>query len=352
MFDLINELENYIAINPTEKENVESVITFLKNNTNCYSRSNLKGHITAGGLVVDMQGNVLLNHHKKTGMWFQFGGHSDGESNSLNVALREIEEEAGLKNLKLISNKILDVDVQKIAESVKKNEPEHFHYDINFLFLTTNKDFKISNESSEIKWVTLAEAKQLINKDDFAMQRMLKKYENLLKREVELYVPTLKDLWFREKCMSDPETMNYNAGYDVHYEGYHQDTGCIDFPAEKWGKWFTEKLSNPNFYYAYIVSNNQFVGYVNFNKNPETNIATMGIVIKSEYRGNGFMRPAIKKLIEKAKEFGVVALTDTVPENRTNALKVFYDLGFEKTGEFVSTKFGKEEIVAEISKKP
>lgn len=77
----------------------------------------------------------------------------------------------------------------------------------------------------------------------------------------------------------------------------------------------------------------------------------MGIVIKSEYRGNGFMRPALKKLIDKAKEYGVVELTDTVPKNRNNALSVFYDMGFEKIGEFKTSKFDTHEIVAEISKK-
>lgn len=185
-FNLLEELNTYIPFDNVESQNVEKVVEFLGNNSNCFDRSNLAGHITAGGLVVDMQGNVLLNHHKKTGMWFQFGGHSDGESNSLNVALREIKEEAGLENLQLISNKIFDVAVQKIDYSAKKNEPEHFHYDINFLFLTQNKDFRISNESTEIKWVTVDEAKDLINKDDFAIQRMLKKYENLLSNDIRL----------------------------------------------------------------------------------------------------------------------------------------------------------------------
>ncbi len=350
MFDLLNELKYYIPLDEAEKNNVEKVIEFLKNNTNSFSRTNLAGHITAGGLVVDMKGNVLLNHHKKADMWFQFGGHCDGESNLLNVARREVFEESGLDNLQLISNQILDVDVHIIDYSAKKNEPEHFHYDVNFLFKTENLNFKISNESAEIKWVSIDEAKKLIDHDDLAMRRMLKKYQNILNKDVELHVPAFEDLWFRKECMSDPQTMHYNAGYDVHYDGYHFDTGCIDFPEDEWQSWVEKKLNNPNFFYAYIVSNNQFVGYVNFNKNPETNNATMGIVIKSEHQGKGCMRPAMKKLIEKAKEHGVKCLTDTVLENRENALKVFYDLGFEKTGEFKSKKFDKEEVVAEISK--
>ncbi len=176
-FDLANELVNYEAFDEQEKANVKSVLEFLKNNSNSYDRSNLKGHVTAGGLVVDGKGNVLLNHHKKTGMWFQFGGHSDGDTNCINVARREISEEAGIFDCKLISNDIFDVDVQQIAYSAKKNEPEHFHYDINFLFLAKDKNFRISNESTEIKWVSIDEAKNLINKEDKAMQRMLKKYE-------------------------------------------------------------------------------------------------------------------------------------------------------------------------------
>lgn len=183
MFNLIDELNDFIPMDKTEESNVKKVLDFLNNNTNCFDRSNLKGHITAGGLVVDMKGNILLNHHKKTGLWCQFGGHSDGESDSLNVAKREIEEESGLKNLQLISNKIFDVDVQTIDYSAKKNEPEHYHYDINFLFHTNDKNYTVSNESIDIKWVTIEEAKELINKDDQAMQRMIEKYERIINYE-------------------------------------------------------------------------------------------------------------------------------------------------------------------------
>ena len=38
--------------------------------------------------------------------------------------------------------------------------------------------------------------------------------------QLELYVPKLEDLWFYQKMMSDPETMSYNANWDVNYDGY------------------------------------------------------------------------------------------------------------------------------------
>ena len=182
-FNLINELKNYKAFNKKESENVKIVLDFLQNNENCYDRTNLSGHITAGGFICDKNGKILLNHHKKSGMWFQFGGHSDGSSNSLEVAKREIMEEAGIKEIKLLSNGIFDIDVQTIPESVKKNEPEHYHYDINFLFLTYKDKFEISNESTEIKWVTISEARKLVNPSDTGMHRMIDKFEILFKNK-------------------------------------------------------------------------------------------------------------------------------------------------------------------------
>lgn len=184
-FNLIDELKSYNPYNDIEKQNVDKVLTFLHNNQNCYDRSNLLGHITAGGFICSKDGLILLNHHKIADMWFQFGGHSDSDNNSLNVAKREILEECGLKDITLISNKIFDVDIQEIDYNKKKNEPKHFHYDINFLFLTNSTNCQVSNESLEIKWVTIDEAKKLVSPLDLGMRRMLEKFETI-------YLKTLK----------------------------------------------------------------------------------------------------------------------------------------------------------------
>lgn len=172
-------------------------------------------------------------------------------------------------------------------------------------------------------------------------------------KNTELYVPKVDDLWFRAECMNDPSTMSYNAGYDLTFDGYHYDTGCIDFPESSYDTWARDKLSNPNFYYAYIVDKDtkRFVGYLNFNINSENKSATMGIVIKSNYRGQGYMRPALNLMIEEArKRDNLHTLLDTVPASRKPALNVFLSAGFTITKEFTSKKFGKDETIYEIQK--
>lgn len=183
MFDLVAKLEKYKSYDGDEENSRKQIIEFLRNNENAFSRENKAGHVTAGAFVCDETGNILLNHHKKADMWFQFGGHSDGESDSFAVAKREVYEECGICEFEEAKPEIFDVSVQEISFNEAKNEPMHLHYDINFLFITKDKNFTISGESSEIKWVTLSQAKELVSEDDIPMQRMMKKYEEMINNQ-------------------------------------------------------------------------------------------------------------------------------------------------------------------------
>lgn len=180
MFNLLEQLKGYKPYDEKEQEDVLRVVTFLENNKNCYDRSNLIGHVTAGAFVCDHQGNILLNHHKKSGMWFQFGGHCDFEEDCLAVAKREVQEEAGITDFKLGKTSIFDVAVVNVPKSTKKNEPEHVHYDINFLFFVDSRDYMVSSESIEAKWVTTGEALSLVDKNDYGIIRMINKYKEFL----------------------------------------------------------------------------------------------------------------------------------------------------------------------------
>lgn len=55
-----------------------------------------------------------------------------------------------------------------------------------------------------------------------------------MSNRLSLYVPSLDELWYRERIMKDPETMSYNKGYDMLFDGYDRETGCIIFPKEDW----------------------------------------------------------------------------------------------------------------------
>ena len=59
---------------------------------------------------------------------------------------------------------------------------------------------------------------------------------------IGFYIPRLSELGFRQRLLSDPATMRYNKGYGLSFPGYHNDTGCIDFPREDWDGWRREQM--------------------------------------------------------------------------------------------------------------
>lgn len=153
---------------------------------------------------------------------------------------------------------------------------------------------------------------------------------------LELYVPGSDELWFRQKMMSDPDTMSYNANWDDDYEGYHRDTGCIDFPESKWKAWHEYWVGNePESFYAYIkrISDGAWVGDVNFHYTPEQDWWDMGIVIYAPYRGHGYSVPALRLMLARAfLDCGVSRLHNEFEITRQAATDVHLAAGFHEIG--------------------
>ena len=63
-------------------------------------------------------------------------------------------------------------------------------------------------------------------------------------KNIELVVPKLEEYYYEQKLEEDPKTMSYNKGYNVSYDGYHYDTGCIDFPKDKWKASYEKRIKD------------------------------------------------------------------------------------------------------------
>jgi 8-oxo-dGTP pyrophosphatase MutT (NUDIX family) len=115
-------------------------------------RSLLKGHITGSAWIVNQSGTqTVLVHHKKLDRWLQPGGHADGNTDIFEVARNEAVEETGIKNL-FSSREIFDVDVHLIP--AVNDIPNHYHYDIRFLFTAKdNAPLIVSDESHDVHWI-------------------------------------------------------------------------------------------------------------------------------------------------------------------------------------------------------
>ena len=149
---LIQSINRY---NPDSRDETSFKKQFLEllEQPRAFFRDHLPGHITASSWIIDRDCEyALLTHHAKLNRWLQPGGHADGQEDVLAVAQREAYEETGLTSLQVMLPEIFDLDIHLIPE--RKDFPEHYHYDVRFLFQANKEElFTISDESRDLAWV-------------------------------------------------------------------------------------------------------------------------------------------------------------------------------------------------------
>jgi 8-oxo-dGTP pyrophosphatase MutT (NUDIX family) len=170
---LLGMLEKYAGRYPGEGATLERFVEFVQAHERCFERDCWAGHVTGSAWLVNAdRDHVLLTHHKKLNRWLQVGGHSDGVTDPLAVAIREAEEESGLA-VAALDRGIFDIDVHEIP--ARKSDPAHLHFDVRFTLQTHNGDaFQVSDESHDLAWVPVA------NLDDYtdeeSVVRMARKW--------------------------------------------------------------------------------------------------------------------------------------------------------------------------------
>jgi 8-oxo-dGTP pyrophosphatase MutT (NUDIX family) len=171
---LLNLLTTYSIKHPSEKKCSDQITDFVTQHDTCFNRELSIGHITGSAWIVNRAGtHTLLTHHKKLNKWLQPGGHADGESDTLQVAKREADEESGLSDLQTEDGAVFDIDVHQIP--ARANEAQHLHYDIRFVFRAHGSEaFVVSEESHDLAWVEINQLKNY-NVDESVM-RMAQKW--------------------------------------------------------------------------------------------------------------------------------------------------------------------------------
>ena len=141
------------------------ILDFCQQHPDALHRTCLRGHLTGSALILDRsRQQVLLIHHAKLERWLQPGGHADGEGDLGQVAMREAEEETGLRGLQLITPAI-DLDVHDIPE--RGAEPAHVHLDVRFLLLAgDNTETDINHEALDARWIGLDDPEGLISSEE------------------------------------------------------------------------------------------------------------------------------------------------------------------------------------------
>ncbi len=166
--NLREQIEGFESYNEQERADKEIMLSLIDTYKDVLTRENKVCHFTASNWIVNKERTkVLMAYHNIYQNWAWTGGHCDGDSDLLRVALKEAQEETGIENVKVLSNGIYSLQIVSVDSHIKRGKyvPTHLHLDACFLLEADENDMvKIKpDENSGVKWVDIGQSVEITN---------------------------------------------------------------------------------------------------------------------------------------------------------------------------------------------
>ena len=166
--DLKEQIEGFEPYNEQERADKEIMLNLIDTYKDVLTRENKVCHFTASNWIVNKERTkVLMAYHNIYQNWAWTGGHCDGDSDLLRVALKEAQEETGIENFKVLSNGIYSLQIVSVDSHIKRGKyvPTHLHLDACFLLeADENEEVRAKlDENSGVKWIDIEKAVEITN---------------------------------------------------------------------------------------------------------------------------------------------------------------------------------------------
>ena len=181
---LLKQLTAFVPFNEQEARDRELLLDCLGREPEVLTRENPLAHFTASAWVVNpARTRVLMAYHNIYRSWSWLGGHADGESDLLAVALREVREESGIRSARPVSRDIFSVEALTVDGHEKRGAyvSSHLHLNVTYL-LEADEEEALSikpDENSGVRWFTLEESETVPSEPWFCARVYRKLNEKL-----------------------------------------------------------------------------------------------------------------------------------------------------------------------------
>ncbi|SET55121.1 NUDIX hydrolase [[Clostridium] polysaccharolyticum] len=186
--ELREQIEQYTPFNEQEEKDKQYILACMDKNFDIFLRENAVTHLTASAWIVNKERTrVLMVYHNIYNSWSWLGGHADGETDLLKVALKEAKEESGITHVKPVQDDIFSLEVLTVDGHVKKGNyvSSHLHLNVTYLLeADENENLTVKpDENSGVAWFTLDEAVKASSEEWFREHIYNKLNKKLIKTQ-------------------------------------------------------------------------------------------------------------------------------------------------------------------------
>ncbi len=160
---LLEQLRDYQPYNEQESNDKVVMLELLEKEGNIFTRENKTAHFTASAWLINKEHTkVLMIYHNIYNSWAWTGGHADGETNLLAVAMKEAKEETGVETIAPVTEEMFSIEILTVDGHVKRDSyvPSHLHLNVTYLLEADEAEvLRVKpDENSGVKWFLLEEA--------------------------------------------------------------------------------------------------------------------------------------------------------------------------------------------------
>ena len=207
---LIGQLKALIPYNEQERRDREVMLDALSRHPkSVFLRTSLCAHMTASAWVISPDADhVLMAYHNIYHAWSWLGGHADGETDLLAVALREVQEESGLEKVIPVMDEIYSVETLTVDGHEKRGEyvPSHLHLNVTYLLMADPSDpvHINSEENSGVQWYEKEAAVQASSETWFRERIYSKLNQKLSESRIHAFIQSAS---LKLQCMHGRDSL-------------------------------------------------------------------------------------------------------------------------------------------------
>ena len=165
---LYHEIQKYTPVNQQEEQDQKLFLKYMENCSDYLDRENQIAHFTASIWTINPERTkTLMVYHNIYDSWSWIGGHADGMEDLRSVAMRELQEETGVRDSALLGGDIFSLESLTVNGHVRRGlyVPSHLHLNVTYLAEAREQEALIVNadENQAVKWWSSEDALRVPN---------------------------------------------------------------------------------------------------------------------------------------------------------------------------------------------